>query len=108
MVLTTIVGLPLIRLVGLAEIKQGLNEMLNSPLSLEVASAGCPERVGVSRGWALLPDLLLPAVRNFILPVCITADHQSSLNSPCKGFSYCLMSLSQLLGPGDWVSLLPL
>lgn len=42
-------GLPVIRLVGLAEIKQGLNETLVSPLSLEVASAGCPEGVGVSR-----------------------------------------------------------
>lgn len=63
MVLTTTVGLPIIRLVGLAEIKQGLNETLVSPLSLEVASAGCPEGVGVSRSlkWALLPDLLLPA-----------------------------------------------
>lgn len=49
MALTTTVGLPVIRLVGLAEIKQGLNEMLVSPLSLEVASAGCPEGVGVSR-----------------------------------------------------------
>lgn len=82
MVLTTTMGLPLIRLVGLAEIKQGLNEMLVFPLALEVAAAGCPERAGVSREWALLPDLL-PAVRNFILPVCVTADHKSSLNSPC-------------------------
>lgn len=49
--LTTTVGLPLIRLVGLAEIKQGLKEILVSPLSLEVASAGCPERMGVSREW---------------------------------------------------------
>lgn len=63
MVLMTTVGLPLIRLVGLAEIKQGLNKMLVSSLSLEAASVGCPERVRVSREWALLPDLLLPAVR---------------------------------------------
>lgn len=63
MVLMTTVGLPLIRLVGLAEIKQGLNKMLVSSLSLEAASVGRPERVRVSREWALLPDLLLPAVR---------------------------------------------
>lgn len=44
------------------------------------------------------------SARNFILPVCVTADHQSSLNSLCKGtggFCCCLVSLSQLSGPED-------
>lgn len=49
------------------------------------------------------------SARNFLLPVCGTADPQSSLRSPGKGaggFCWCLVSFSQLSGPEGWASLL--
>lgn len=47
---------------GLAEMKQGLNLMLISPLVPGAAAADCPEgRDGRAREAALLPALLLPA-----------------------------------------------